>query len=142
MQFSRKITSRNNRFRQHKKRPEKGVFLLTSVLFNLIILRDRQTAVYDRCAKKHGLTVNELFVLDILWFAPEGCTQKEISDRLSANKQTINAIITRFDRQGFISYKEVKEDGRNKRIKLSDRPPPTPKISLWRICRLITLPNS
>ena len=56
-------------------------------------LRDRQTAVYDRCAKMHGLTVNELFVLDILWFAPNGCTQKEISDRLSSNKQTINAII-------------------------------------------------
>ena len=83
-------------------------------------LRDRQTAVYDRCAKMHGLTVNELFVLDILWFAPAGCTQKEISDRLSANKQTINAIITRFDRQGFISYLAVKEDRRNKRIVLTE----------------------
>lgn len=83
-------------------------------------LRDRQTAAYDRCAKKHGLTVNELFVLDILWFAPNGCTQKEISDRMSANKQTINAIITRFDKQGFISYAEVKEDRRNKRIVLTD----------------------
>lgn len=83
-------------------------------------LRDRQTAVYDRCAKKHGLTVNELFVLDILWFAPEGCTQKEISGRMSANKQTINAIITRFDKQGYISYMEVKEDRRNKRIILTE----------------------
>ena len=83
-------------------------------------LRDRQTAVYDRCAKMHGLTVNELFVLDILWFAPNCCTQKEISDRLSSNKQTINAIITRFDKQGFISYKTVKEDRRNKRIILNE----------------------
>lgn len=83
-------------------------------------LRDRQTAVYDRCAKKHGLTVNELFVLDILWFAPEGCTQKEICERLSANKQTVNAIITRFDKQGYISYAEVKEDRRNKRIILTE----------------------
>ena len=83
-------------------------------------LRDRQTAVYDGCAKMHGLTVNELFVLDILWFAPEGCTQKEISDRLSTNKQTINAIITRFDKQGFISYAQVKEDRRNKRIILTE----------------------
>lgn len=83
-------------------------------------MRDRQTAAYDRCAKMHGLTVNELFVLDILWFAPNGCTQKEISDRISKNKQTINAIITRFDKQGFISYAEVKEDRRNKRIVLTD----------------------
>ena len=84
-------------------------------------LRDRQTAVYDRHAKMHGLTVNELFVLDILWFSPNGCTQKEISDRMSANKQTINAIITRFDKQGFISYAEVKEDRRNKHILLTER---------------------
>lgn len=83
-------------------------------------LRDRQTAVYYRCAKKHGLTVNELFVLDILWFADGGCTQKEICERLSANKQTVNAIITRFDKQGFIKYTEVKEDRRNKRIALTE----------------------
>ncbi len=83
-------------------------------------LRDRQYAVYDRCAKMHGLTVNELFVLDILWFAPDGCTQKEISERLSANKQTVNAIVTRFDKQGFVSFAEVKEDRRNKRIVLTD----------------------
>lgn len=66
------------------------------------------------------LTVNELFVLDILWFAPEGCTQKEICDRLSANKQTINAVVTRFDRQGYVSYKEVAKDRRNKRIFLTE----------------------
>lgn len=83
-------------------------------------LRDRQYAAYDRCAKIHGLTVNELFVLDILWFAEGGCTQKEICDRMSANKQTINAIITRFDKQGYIFYVEVKEDRRNKRIVLTE----------------------
>ena len=68
----------------------------------------------------HGLTVNELFVLDILWFAPEGCTQKAMSDRLSVNKQTINAIVTRLDKQGYISYVLVKEDRRNKRIVLTE----------------------
>lgn len=83
-------------------------------------LRDRQVTIYYKCAKMYGLTVNELFVLDILWFAPDGCTQREISDKLSTNKQTVNAIITRFDRQGFISYSEVKEDRRNKRIALTE----------------------
>lgn len=66
------------------------------------------------------LTVNELFVLDILWFAPEGCTQKEICDRLSANKQTINAVVSRFNKQGYVSYKEVAKDRRNKRIFLTE----------------------
>ena len=53
-------------------------------------MRDRQLAVYDGCAKLHGLTVSELFVLDILWFAEDGCTQKDICEMMSANTQTIN----------------------------------------------------
>lgn len=83
-------------------------------------LRDRQRAVYDRCAKKHDLTINELFVLDILWFAPDGCTQTEICERLSSNKQTIAAIIARFREKGFIVCEEVAEDRRNKRIRFTE----------------------
>ena len=83
-------------------------------------LRDRQRAVYDRCAKRHNLTVNELFVLDILWFAPDGCTQKEICERLSANKQTIAAITGRFLKKGYIRMEEVAKDRRNKRIRFTD----------------------
>ncbi len=83
-------------------------------------LRDRQYAVYSRCAKRHGLTANELFVLDILWFAPEGCTQTEICERLSSNKQTIAAVIDRFRKKGFLWYEEVAEDRRNKRIRFTE----------------------
>lgn len=84
-------------------------------------LRDRQYAVYSRCAKRHDLTTNELFVLDILWFSPNGCTQKEICERLSANKQTIAAIIARFENKGYITMREVAEDRRNKCISLTAR---------------------
>ena len=83
-------------------------------------LRDRQYAVYARCAKCRNLTVNELFVLDILWFAPEGCTQKEICARLSANKQTIAAVTARFRKKGYIVYEEVEADRRNKRIRFTE----------------------
>lgn len=83
-------------------------------------LRDRQHAVYSKCAKRHDLTTNELFVLDILWFSPEGCTQTEICERLSSNKQTIAAIITRFWKKGYIVYEEVMEDRRNKRIRFTE----------------------
>ncbi len=83
-------------------------------------LRDRQYAVYSRCAKRHGLTTNELFVLDILWFAPEGCTQTEICERLSANKQTIAAVIDRFRKKGLLWCEEVAEDRRNKRIRFTE----------------------
>lgn len=84
-------------------------------------LRDRQYAVYAGCAKRHGLTVNELFVLDILWFAPQGCTQKQICKRLSANKQTIAAVTARFFKKGYIALEAVPEDRRNKRICFTER---------------------
>ena len=83
-------------------------------------LRDRQYAVYSKYAKQHGLTTNELFVLDILWFAPDGCTQTEICERLSSNKQTIAAIVTRFWEKGYITYQEMIQDRRNKRIFFTD----------------------
>ena len=83
-------------------------------------MRDRQHAVYSKCAKQHDLTTNELFVLDILWFAPDGCTQTEICERLSANKQTIAAIVTRFWKKGYLILEEVAEDRRNKRIRFTE----------------------
>lgn len=83
-------------------------------------LLDRQFAVYTQYAKKYDLTTNELFVLDIIWFSPNGCTQKEICDRLSYNKQTIAAIIGRFFKKGYITLEEVTADRRNKNIRLTE----------------------
>lgn len=82
-------------------------------------LRDRQLAVYAQYAKKFKLTANELFVLDILWFTPGGCTQKEICTRLSANKQTIAAITGRFLKRGYIFMEESVGDRRNKCIRFT-----------------------
>ena len=83
-------------------------------------LRDRQYAVYHKCAKQNGLSTNELFVLDILWFAKDGITQKEICERLSANKQTIASIAGKFYNKGYVEYFEVMEDRRNKLIKFTE----------------------
>ena len=69
-------------------------------------LRDVQFAAYELYARKHGLTAKELFVLDIIWFAPDGCLQSEICDRMSATKQTISAIIKKFWKQGYVSLTE------------------------------------
>lgn len=60
------------------------------------LLRDMQFAAYELYARKYGLTAKELFVLDIIWFAPNGCLQSEICERLSATKQTVSAIIKKF----------------------------------------------
>ena len=50
-------------------------------------LRDIQFSAYELYARKYGLTAKELFVLDIIWFAPQGCLQSEICQRMSATKQ-------------------------------------------------------
>lgn len=82
-------------------------------------LRDVQYAAYTQCARKHNLTTNELFVLDILWFAPEGCLQSYICERMSATKQTISAIIKKFLKLGYVTLSEDEKDRRNKIIRFT-----------------------
>ena len=82
-------------------------------------LRDVQYAAYEMFARKHRLTANELFVLDIIWFSPEGCLQSEICERLSATKQTVSAIIKKFLQQGYVSLTESEADRRNKIVRFT-----------------------
>lgn len=81
--------------------------------------RDVQFGAYESYARKHGLTAKELFVLDLIWFAPEGCLQSEICERLSATKQTVSAIVKKFLKQGYVRLTESETDRRNKIIRLT-----------------------
>lgn len=83
-------------------------------------LRDIQYAAYEMHARKHGLTAKEEFVLDIIWFAEDGCLQSEICERLSATKQTVSAIIKKFWKLGYISLTESETDRRNKIVRFTD----------------------
>lgn len=83
-------------------------------------LRDVQFAAYELYARKFGLTAKELFVLDILWFAPDGCLQSDICWRLSATRQTISAIVKKFWKQGYVSFAESEKDRRNKIVRLTE----------------------
>lgn len=83
-------------------------------------LRDVQFAAYELYARKHNLSAKELFVLDLIWFTPDGCMQAEICERLSATKQTISAIIKKFLTLGYASLTECETDRRNKIVRLTD----------------------
>lgn len=83
-------------------------------------LRDKQYAAYELYARKHNLTSKELFVLDIIWFAGDGCLQSEICERLTATKQTVSAIIKKFWKLGYISLTEAESDRRNKIVRFTD----------------------
>ena len=82
-------------------------------------LRDLQYAAFEMYARKHSLTAKELFVLDIIWFAPDGCLQSDICERLSATKQTVSAIIKKFFKQGYVSLTESETDRRNKIVRFT-----------------------
>lgn len=82
-------------------------------------LRDVQFAAYEIYARKHGLTAKELFVLDIIWFEPDGCPQSYLCERLSATKQTISAIVKKFLKLGYFSLSESPTDRRNQIIRLT-----------------------
>ena len=83
-------------------------------------LRDIQFSAYELYARKHNLTAKELFVLDLIWFAEDGCLQSEICERLSATKQTVSAIIKKFLKLGYVSLTEAETDRRNKIIRFTD----------------------
>lgn len=83
-------------------------------------LRDVQFAAYELYARRFGLTAKELFVLDIIWFAPDGCMQSEICERLSATKQTVSAIIKKFWKLGYLSLTESEVDRRNKIVRFTE----------------------
>ena len=83
-------------------------------------LRDLQFAAFELHARKHGLTAKEEFVLDIIWFSPDGCLQSEICERLSATKQTVSAIIKKFLKKGYVSLSESESDRRNKIVRFTD----------------------
>lgn len=83
-------------------------------------LRDVQYAAYTKWARLHNLTTNELFVLDLIWFAPEGCSQSYICERMSATKQTISAIVKKFLKSGYVTLTEDINDRRNKIIHFTD----------------------
>lgn len=78
-------------------------------------LRDQQYAVFERYARKHGLTAKELFILEVLTFAKDGCTQTEICECISVSKQTVNAAIKKFWKNGYI---DLEDDDIDRRIKI------------------------
>lgn len=83
-------------------------------------LRDIQFSAYELYARKHNLSAKELFVLNIIWFAPDGCLQSEICERLSATKQTVSAIIKKFRKKGYVMLVESETDRRNKVVRFTE----------------------
>ena len=77
--------------------------------------------LYEEYAKIAGLTPMGLTVLSIIYEHSQGCTQKLICKQSQYNKQSVNMIIKSFWEQGYVELAEMKEDRRNKQVKLSKK---------------------
>lgn len=76
-------------------------------------------ALSEEYAKVAGLTSMSLQALTIIYENSQGCTQKLICEQSHFNKQSVNMIIKSFWEKGYVELVEMKEDRRNKRVKLT-----------------------
>ena len=82
--------------------------------------RDEQFALYDEYAKRHGMLMKTLLVVNVLFYAPEGMPQTEICRRTFQSKQTVNLIIKNLLADSYVTLAEVPENKRNKIVQMTD----------------------
>ncbi len=82
--------------------------------------RDEQFALYDEYAKQNGLLMNTLLVVNALFYAKEGMTQRDICVRTFQSKQTVNLIIRNLLSKAQVTVEERKENKREKLVRMTD----------------------
>ena len=82
--------------------------------------RDEQFALYDEYAKSKGILMKTFLVLNALFYAQDGMTQKEICEKTFHSKQTVSLIIKKLQADGYVTLEDNAEDKRNKMVKMTD----------------------
>ena len=82
--------------------------------------RDEQFALYDEYAKRNGMMMKTLLVVNVLFYAVDGMTQKEISRWTFQSKQTVNLIIKNLLAENYVTVTEVPDNKRNKIVQMTD----------------------
>ena len=77
-------------------------------------------AMYENWSKTYGFSCNETLVINFI-AKSKFCTQKHISDGLQISKQTVNMILKRFEKEGYVELTVNDMDKRSKFIKLTDK---------------------
>lgn len=81
--------------------------------------RDEQFALYDDFAKRHGMMMKTLLVVNALYYAEDGMTQRDICRRTLESKQTVNLIIKNLLKDRYVTVTEMKENKRMKRVRMT-----------------------
>ena len=82
--------------------------------------RDEQFAMYDEYAKRHGMMMKTLLVVNVLFYAEDGMTQTEICRRTFQSKQTVNLIIKNLLSKDYVTFDEAPENKRNKIVRMTE----------------------
>lgn len=82
--------------------------------------RDEQFALYDEYAKRHGMMMKTLLVVNVLFYAKDGITQTDICQRTFQSKQTVNLIIKNLLAERYVTVTEVPENKRNKIVRMTE----------------------
>ena len=82
--------------------------------------RDEQFALYNEYAKRNGMMMKTLLVVNALFYAKEGMTQKEICQRTFQSKQTVHLIIKNLLAEGYVTVTEVPDNKRNKIVQMTE----------------------
>ena len=82
--------------------------------------RDEQFALYDEYAKRHGMLMKTLLVVNALFYAKGGMTQMEICKKTFQSKQTVNSIIKNLWTDRYVTITEIPEDRRNKMVEMTE----------------------
>ncbi len=82
--------------------------------------RDEQFALYDEYAKRNGMMMKTLLVVNVLFYAKDGMTQTDICKRTFQSKQTVNLIIKNLLAENYVTVTEVPENKRNKIVQMTD----------------------
>lgn len=69
---------------------------------------------YSAFAKKTGVDVSELYVVDALWDGDQGLTQKAVCEACDMGKQTVSAICKRLAMRDFVASQPSETDKRER----------------------------
>lgn len=87
--------------------------------FNIIL--KETDAIYNNLAKQSGLSDCSFWIMYSLRDSEGECTQKELCDQWTFNKQTVNSAIKSLEKSEYIVLTSSKEDKRSKLIKLTEQ---------------------
>lgn len=86
--------------------------------------RDEQFALYDEYAKRNGILMKTLLVVNVLFYdkvyEKGGMTQRDICARTFQSKQTVNLIIQNLLKDAFVTVEERKDNKREKLVQMTE----------------------